>query len=509
MTDWTRERHALIDRWYGAVPKPGPNRRRTTDAPISERDYLGIPPQVNGRFKAWDYCLAWRRSLTPGGYGQITMGETRILAHRAAYQIAGGIIPQGAQLNHLCNRPYCVQPAHLYPGTPQDNADDRKVFHSHSFWAEEMLPHVALEQIAHDQFLTRLANPARYDTPAPWSPPIQHGQGHLTDWTCPGHDFQIPAGDAKICRICDSSDHDQIRASIYASEVTTSIFPGIQSMMPTQARVISESLSGPKNVEWLQRIQYRCDHRNGTHELRTCSCHLCTRDKTQITGIVTKSLTDPERQVLSACQELRPAVTVTLDEIRQKVIHRQAESADTWTEAQKHQYRNHLPHCSNTTVVRKQHLDLIEAGLASCMLPLLTHTTTEDHTFPETMRELEARVTPIPGWLSESQYQALQPLLLAAFSEVTATIVQRLHALRPAAPENLITVLTNTAIMLTIQTIASMANYDLSANSIGSRVRPHPHEQCGTEISQPSLRRTLPKPMSPGHGFTEEQFQTD
>ena len=30
------------------------------------------------------------------------------------------------QVNHLCHRPFCIQPAHLYLGDAQSNAEDRQ-----------------------------------------------------------------------------------------------------------------------------------------------------------------------------------------------------------------------------------------------------------------------------------------------------------------------------------------------------------------------------------------------
>ena len=39
-------------------------------------------------------------------------------------------------MNHLCDRPYCFQPSHLYAGDQQDNADDRQQFNSTAMLSE-------------------------------------------------------------------------------------------------------------------------------------------------------------------------------------------------------------------------------------------------------------------------------------------------------------------------------------------------------------------------------------
>ena len=41
-------------------------------------------------------------------------------------QARGRPIREGLQINHLCNRPFCIQPAHLYEGTAQENSEDRQ-----------------------------------------------------------------------------------------------------------------------------------------------------------------------------------------------------------------------------------------------------------------------------------------------------------------------------------------------------------------------------------------------
>lgn len=50
--------------------------------------------------------------------------EFRVQAHRLAYWLANGPIPEGKLVRHLCHNPSCCNPAHLVVGTNQDNSDD-------------------------------------------------------------------------------------------------------------------------------------------------------------------------------------------------------------------------------------------------------------------------------------------------------------------------------------------------------------------------------------------------
>jgi hypothetical protein len=70
-----------------------------------------------------DGCWFWEGPLTSDGrYGRLNvprLGEQ--MAHRVAYRIFVGEIPEGLTLDHLCGVTRCVNPAHLEPVTMREN----------------------------------------------------------------------------------------------------------------------------------------------------------------------------------------------------------------------------------------------------------------------------------------------------------------------------------------------------------------------------------------------------
>lgn len=72
-------------------------------------------------------CHEWHSARNRKGYGYFTVGGKQRYAHRVAWEMVNGPIPDGMLCCHTCDNPSCVNPEHIFIGTHKDNTLDATI----------------------------------------------------------------------------------------------------------------------------------------------------------------------------------------------------------------------------------------------------------------------------------------------------------------------------------------------------------------------------------------------
>ena len=89
-------------------------------------------------------CHEWQSTIKRDGYGQFWLDKP-MPAHRAAYILFVGPIPDGMNVLHTCDNRRCVNLKHLYIGTQRDNVLD-KVERFKGMWGRMKIPFEIVEE---------------------------------------------------------------------------------------------------------------------------------------------------------------------------------------------------------------------------------------------------------------------------------------------------------------------------------------------------------------------------
>lgn len=95
-----------VPRVYGAMKTRAPIKTIPALTPRQLRHFWEKVSKSEG-------CWEWTGTKTKSSYGSVWLGWERFYAHRVAYTIAHGAIPDGLTVDHLCHNRRCVNPAHL------------------------------------------------------------------------------------------------------------------------------------------------------------------------------------------------------------------------------------------------------------------------------------------------------------------------------------------------------------------------------------------------------------
>jgi len=123
-------------------PMPDEQRAKISEAAKRQTNRAGGGPEVRStEERFWQYverdprggCWLWTGATNPKGYSQLGVGSTKdgssgfVRGHRLSYEMLVAPIPEGLEIDHLCNVRECVNPEHLEPVTHAENMRRAKV----------------------------------------------------------------------------------------------------------------------------------------------------------------------------------------------------------------------------------------------------------------------------------------------------------------------------------------------------------------------------------------------
>ncbi len=455
--------------------------------------------------------MVWRYGLNRDGYGVLTIEEKQELAHRAVFIQTRGQVPEDRQVNHLCNRPYCVQPTHLYAGTRQDNKDDSQIFSKEELLHAPWVLYWSEGKHVEDDLLQRLLESNRYDGAEPWEPIVQPAQRPLEEFTCPGHDFAITmlGGESRICRICETSEfQERMFDELGTPSLIKELWPASQTVAPIFEKIITSDFVVESQLAARGKA-YRRSNQGfglGSHDLRDCGCDYCVRDRTAFRDAIEPRLTREESELLSICDRLRARITTALEAASAATMKAWARASGL-NDEQTRALMEHHSGCPNTRDELIRTTQTLEGEFGYLMHALGEFGSrwemNEDQVCQMIMSHLslfrmrrqdEADVQRTVMPVAE---KTARSIVLACEEEAEVLMRPYLES-KPEFRQDI----GHLATGLAVKGVLEHLRYELLGRNSFSEQQPHPHSSCAASIVETGQVQPFPKELEEGQGYT-------
>lgn len=88
--------------------------------------YTDPAKALAGRSVKRGSCLIWVGTKNQDGYGRVRVDDRLLSAHRVAYALSHGPVPDDMEVDHACFNRDCIEPSHLRLVTKSQNSQHRR-----------------------------------------------------------------------------------------------------------------------------------------------------------------------------------------------------------------------------------------------------------------------------------------------------------------------------------------------------------------------------------------------